>query len=86
MDDISRRVIEGTLQDLHDITMKAERVSEHLHRALLVMDMAAASSVADVGHLFTEHLRCCWDDEVEMIARSRIREIQSAPMVAEAPF
>ena len=64
--------------------MALEKFDERLHVALVARDISQAPDQAALGALYTGHVRCCWDDELDNAARNRQRELQSVN--AETPF
>jgi hypothetical protein len=84
----TRHEVDGILGEAvrasHAAVMQLEKFREQLHEALVARDLGEAADPATIGALYVEHVRCCWGETLDELARRRVRELRSTD--TRAPF
>jgi hypothetical protein len=71
----------------HQAVMAIDRWREAMHVAAAAEDIEKSTEHAEIGRLYTTHLRCCWSDDLDQIVRDRLSELSTAAMTADhCPF
>jgi len=83
VNDAAERLLKQAMDLSNQAVLMLERFREGAHLAMVADEISSASR-AQIGEIYVAHLRCCWGDELDQVARSRNRELDA--VTNQCPF
>lgn len=78
MNSEAQRLLDKAMDLSHQAVLALERFREGAHAVVTADLVSAAKTPGEIGAIYSAHLRCCWDSDLDGVARARVRELATA--------